>query len=71
MPNVFLSAICPLRVQKLSKKQCKRIFVDCSKMPYFRDFLHIPKSCKKCAEIFNSRTGHSSANSQIAIYSHL
>ena len=54
MSNVF----CPLRAQKLSKKQRKRIFVYCSKMPYFRDFLHISTSHEKCAEIFNSRTGH-------------
>jgi hypothetical protein len=54
----ILSAICPLRVQKLSKKQRKRIFVYCFKMPYFRDFLHISTSHEKCAEIFNSRTGH-------------
>ena len=45
-------------MQKLSKKQRKRIFVYCSKMPYFRDFLHISTSRKKCAEIFDSRTGH-------------
>ena len=51
----ILSAICPLRVQKLSKKQRKRIFVCCSKMPYFRAFLHISTSYEKCTEIFTSR----------------
>ena len=64
----ILSAICPLRVQKLSRKQRKRIFVYCSKMPYFRAFLHIPTSRKKCAEIFNSRTGHSLGISEMQIY---
>lgn len=54
----ILSAICPLRVQKLSIKQRKRIFVVCSKVPYFRGFLHTSTNCNKCAEIFNSRTGH-------------
>ena len=53
MSNVFLSAICPLRVQKLSEKQHKRTFVDCFEMPYFRAFLHISTSHEKCAEIFN------------------
>lgn len=53
MSNVFLSAICPLRVQKLSQKQRKRIFVYYSKMPYFRAFLHISTSHEKCAEIFD------------------
>ena len=56
----ILSAICPLRVQKLSKKQRKRIFVYCSKMPYFRDFLHIPISHEKSAEIFIYRTADGS-----------
>lgn len=54
-------------MQKLSKKQRKRIFVCCSKMPYFRAFLHIPTSRKKCAEIFNSRTGHQLCISQMPI----
>ncbi len=49
----ILSAVCPLKRQKVSEKQRKCIFVNCSKMPYFRGFLHISKTCKKCAEIFN------------------
>lgn len=56
--SIFLSAICPLRVQKLSEKQDKRTFVICSKMAYFRAFLHIAANHEKCAEIFDSRTGH-------------
>ena len=63
----ILSAICPLRVQKLSQKQRKRIFVYCSKMPYFGAFLHISTSREKCAKIFNSRTGHQLCISQMPI----
>ncbi len=58
MSIVFLSAVCPLMMQKLSEKQDKRTFVNCSEMAYFRAFPHITTSHEKCAEIFNSRTGH-------------
>ena len=54
----FLSAICPLKLQKLSQKEHKCIFVACRKMPILRALRAITKSCKKLSEIFNSRTGH-------------
>ncbi len=53
-----MSAICPLKVQKLSEKQHYRIFVTCRKMPILRALRAVTKSCKKPSEIFNSRTGH-------------
>ena len=66
MSNVF----CPLRVQKLSEKHDKRTFAYCSEMPYFRAFLHISISHEKCAEIFNSRTGHHTQGSEMTLNRH-
>lgn len=54
-------------MQKLSEKHDKRTFVYCSEMPYFRAFLHISISHEKCAEIFDSRTGHQLCISQMPI----
>lgn len=53
-----MSAICPLKLQKLSEKQQNQIFVTCRKMPILRALRAIIKRCKKPSEIFNSRTGH-------------
>ena len=53
-----MSAICPLKVQKISEKQQNHILATCRKMPILRALWAITKSCKKPSEIFNSRTGH-------------
>ena len=50
--------LCPLMMRKLSIKQHKRTFVNCSKTQYFQAFQYIPTSHEKCAEIFNSCTIH-------------
>lgn len=47
-----MSAICPLKLQKLSEKQQNQIIVTCHKMPILRALRAITKNCKKPSEIF-------------------
>ena len=58
MHNGMSIVFCPLTMLKPSIKQHKLTFVNCSETSCFRAFPHIPTSHEKCAEIFNSRTGH-------------
>ncbi len=66
----FLSAICPLKLQKLSEKQQNQFFVICRKTPILRALRAIIKSCKKPSEIFNSRTGHHTQGSEMTLNRH-
>ena len=53
-----MSAICPLKVQKLAKKRNNQFFVNCRKTALLCDFWNISKLCKMRGGIFDSRTGH-------------
>ena len=53
-----MSAICPLKVQKLAKKRNNQFLVSCRKTALLCDFWNISKLCKMRGGIFDSRTGH-------------
>ena len=53
-----MSAICPLKVQKLAEKRNNQFFVSCRKTALLCDFCNISKLCKMRRGIFDSRTGH-------------
>lgn len=57
-----MSAICPLKVQKLAKKRNNQFFVNCRKTALLCDFWNISKLCKMRGGIFDSRTGHHKKN---------
>ena len=53
-----MSAICPLKVQKLAEKRNNQFLVSCRKTALLCDFWNISKLCKMRGGIFDSRTGH-------------
>ena len=53
----MLSAICPLKLQKLAKKQNNLIIVSCCNLACLRRLMHFLITCKRAFAQFNSRTG--------------
>ena len=62
----MLSAICPLKLQKLAKKQNNLIVVSYCNLACLRRLMHFLITCKKAFAQFDSRTGHQPNSQQIA-----
>ena len=53
-----MSAVCPLILQKLTKKQGNSFVVTCRRLAYLRGLREVAQSWEILIPIFDSRTGH-------------